>query len=219
MRYLPILVDLAGRGCLVVGGGAVASRKAETLLDAGARVVVVALRFDESLARRAETTPELDLVHRAYRPSDLDGVVVAFAATDDPELQERVSRDARAAGVLVNAVDDPERCSFVMPAILDRSPLVIAVSTSGESPALARRVRDDVDRALGREYDAALARLATLRRRFAPGRARQEAFVRLLDGGLLDALRHGDEGRVEDLIHGACAALPERDASVAGDLR
>src|SRR5690554_3482909 len=122
MRYLPILVDLAGRPCLVVGGGAVAARKAATLLDAGARVRVVAPSVSREMEEVA-ARPDVTVERRAYRREDLTGVALAFAATDDAELQERIARDARDASVWLNAVDEPERCSFVMPTILDRDPL------------------------------------------------------------------------------------------------
>jgi precorrin-2 dehydrogenase/sirohydrochlorin ferrochelatase len=210
MRYLPILVDLAGRPCLVVGGGAVAARKVEQLLGAGASVTVVATRIGARMTELAAVEPRLRVEERRYRADDLQGVALAFAATDDPALQESIAAQARATGVWLNAVDEPERCSFVMPAILDRDPLLVAVSTSGASPALARRIRDDLDEALGPEYAAAVDTLAKLRRRYAPGRRRQEALMRLVDGGLLEALRGGDERRVDELIATACADLPEQ---------
>jgi len=219
MRYLPILIDLVGRPCLVVGAGAIAARKVETLLGAGARVTVVAPRIGAEVEEIAERTTAVVVERRGYRASDLDGMAVAFAATDDPSLHDRIVCDARAASVWLNAVDEPERCSFIMPAILDRDPLVVAVSTSGASPAIARRVRDDIDATLGPEYAAAVTRLADLRERFAPGRARQQAFVRLVDDGLLEALRGGDEARVAALIRTACAALPERPVAQAEDVR
>jgi siroheme synthase-like protein len=219
MRYLPILVDLAGRACLVIGGGAVAARKVDTLLGAGAEVTVVAPRIDDALVTLAASRPTLRLERRRYRRADLAGKAIAFAATNDAALQEQIACDARAAGVWLNAVDEPERCSFLMPAILDRDPLVVAVSTSGESPALARRIRDDVGRALGPEYGTALARLAHLRARFAPGKQRQEAFLRLVDGGLLEALRRGDEERVATLIRATCDALPELRPAAGEDAR
>jgi siroheme synthase-like protein len=209
MRYLPILVDLQGRRCLVVGGGDVAARKVEQLLAVGAHVTVVAPRVGARIDELSAARSEVRIERRSYRESDLDGVALAFAATDDPALQAEIAAQARARGVWLNAVDEPERCSFVMPAILDRDPLLVAISTSGASPALARRIRDDVAACLGPEYDAALSRLAELRHRFAPGRARQEAFVRLVDGGLVEALRGGDEERVRALIGAACAGLAE----------
>lgn len=218
MRYLPILVDLAGRPCLVVGAGTVAARKVEALLGVGARVTVVAPRIGREIESLLAQGQGLVVERRGYRAADLDGVAIAFAATDDPALQDQIARDARARAVWLNAVDEPERCSFIMPAILDRDPLLVAVSTSGASPALARRIRDDLDARLGPEYAAAVQRLADLRERFAPGSERQQAFVRLVNGGLLDALRGGDEARVAALIESTCAALAER-AQHGGDAR
>lgn len=217
MRYLPILVDLDGRPCLVVGGGDVAARKVEMLLGAGARPRVVAPRVGGRLEQIAAESAAVTLERRAYRAGDLDGMALAFAATDDATVQEQIARDARYAGVLLNAVDEPERCSFVLPAVIDRTPLVVAVSTSGASPALARRIRDDVGSFLGPEYDAAVAHLAALRRRFAPGRARQEAFVRLVNGGLLEALRGGDRERLRTLTAESCAGLAESGRGPAED--
>ena len=213
MRYLPILVDLAGRACLVVGAGAIGARKVEQLLAAGARVTVVATRIGTRVMELAAASPSVRVEQRAYRPEDLDGIALAFAATDDPALQEAIAVQARAAGVWLNAVDEPERCTFVMPAILDRDPLVVAVSTSGASPALARRIRDDLDETLGPEYAAAVDTLAKLRGRYAPGPRRQAAFLRIVDGGLLDALRGGDGRRVDELIAAACTGLPEQAAA------
>lgn len=207
MRYLPILVDLDGRPCLVVGGGDVAARKVEMLLGVGARPRVVATRVGSRLEAVGAASAAVSIERRAYRTGDLSGMALAFAATDDPVVQERIARDARHAGVFLNAVDEPERCSFVMPAVLDRTPLVVAVSTSGASPALARRIRDDVGSRLGPEYDAAVAHLAALRERFAPGHARQDAFVRLVEGGLVEALRTGDDARVRTLTAEACTGL------------
>lgn len=210
MRYLPILVDLAGRPCLVVGGGAVAARKVEQLLAVGAHVTVVATRIGTRIRELAAADSTLRIECRPYQPADLEGVALAFASTDDPQLQESIAVQARAAGVWLNAVDEPERCSFVMPAIIDRDPLVVAVSTSGASPALARRIREDLDAALGPEYVAAVNTLAMLRGRYAPGRARQQAFLQLVDGGLLEALRGNDPERVDALIATSCAGLAER---------
>ena len=213
MRYLPILVDLAGRACLVVGAGAIGARKVEQLLAAGARVTVVATRIGTRVTELAAASPSVRVEQRAYRPEDLDGIALAFAATDDPALQEAIAVQARAAGGWLNAGDEPERGIFVRPAVVDRDPLVVAVSTSGASPALARRIRDDLDETLGPEYAAAVDTLAKLRGRYAPGPRRQAAFLRIVDGGLLDALRGGDGRRVDELIAAACTGLPEQAAA------
>lgn len=210
MRYLPILVDLADRRCVVVGGGVVAARKVETLLGAGACVTVIAEHLCDRLAELAAGESRVRVERRGYAPGDLAGAALAYAATSDPEVQERIARDARAADVWLNAVDEPERCSFVMPAILSRGPLLVAVATGGASPALARRIRDDIARLLGPEYVSALEHLGRLREEYAPGCARQQAFLRLIDDGLLEAMRDDDAGRVASLTRAACAGLERR---------
>jgi siroheme synthase-like protein len=217
MRYLPVLLDLADRPCVVVGGGPVAAGKAERLLAAGALVTIVASEVSPELRELLERAPGLRLVHRSYREDDLDGAAIAFAATSDPRLQEQIARDAERRRVWLNAVDDPARCSFLMPAILERGPITIAVSTGGASPALARWLRDRLAAWLGPEYTLAADHLAALRRRFAAGRERGEAFSRLLDDGLVQAFRDADSSRVERLTRAACDRLTPVTADIAPD--
>jgi siroheme synthase-like protein len=208
MRYLPLFVDLAGRECVVIGGGTVAARKVELLRSTGARVRVVAPAICDELEDRAATDRAIWLCRRAFEPADLEGAALAFAATGDPKVQERVATEARRRNLWLNAVDDPERCTALMPAILERGPMAVAVSTGGASPALALRVRDRIAALLGDEYERAAELLGALRARFAPGPERQRAFGALLDGGLLDALQTADEARVASLVDQFCAALP-----------
>jgi siroheme synthase-like protein len=206
MRYLPLFVDLAGRECVVIGGGTVAAHKVELLRGVGATVRVVAPAVCAEIERlAAEGGVSLD--RRSFEPADLEGVALAFAATDDTSVQQEVADEARRRNLWLNAVDDPERCSALMPAILERGPITVAVSTGGASPALAARVRDELGAALGEEYARAAELLGTLRARFAPGPARQRAFAALLDEGLLDALRAADGSRVARLIDEICAPL------------
>ena len=148
----PVALVVAGRRCLVVGGGAVARRKVEGLLACGAQVTVVAPEVDPELAALPVTVER-----RQYRREDLDGVRLAFAATDDPAVNRAVYDDGEAAGVWVNAADQPDACTFVLPAVLRHDPVVVAVSTGGRSPALARELRDRVATVVGPD-DAALAR-------------------------------------------------------------
>lgn len=140
MDYLPIFYRIKQRACLVVGGGAVAARKVSLLRKAGADVVVVAPRLCDELA---QLESEGKILHRErdYMPSDLDDCVLVIAATDQREVNERVSADAKSRLLPVNVVDNTELCSFVMPSIIDRSPVQIAVSTGGASPVLARLIR------------------------------------------------------------------------------
>jgi siroheme synthase-like protein len=155
---------MAGRRCLVVGGGPVAERKVAGLLEAGARLTVVSPAVTARLADWARAE-RIRLIGREYAASDLVGHSVVFVATDDGRVNADVARDARAAGVLVNAADDPAHCDFILPAVLRRGELTVAVSTGGASPALARTVRDELDAYLDREDYAALARVAADARR------------------------------------------------------
>jgi precorrin-2 dehydrogenase / sirohydrochlorin ferrochelatase len=151
-RYYPICLDVRGKKCVVVGGGVVAERKVSGLLESGAAVTVIAADLTPALiewaaAGRIEATP------RAYQTGDLNGAVLAIAATGDERVNAAVADDARSAGVLVNVVDDPPRCDFIVPSVVRRGDLTVSVSTGGRSPALARLVREDLERALGPEYE------------------------------------------------------------------
>lgn len=155
MGYYPMCLDMAGRPCLVVGGGLVAERKVSGLLEVGARLTVVSPAVTAQLDDWAREG-RIRLVRRAYQASDLAGQSLAFVATDDGVVNAEVARDARAAGVLINAADDPAHCDFILPAVLRRGELTVTVSTGGASPALSRMVRDELDAYLAREDYAAL---------------------------------------------------------------
>lgn len=155
MGYYPMCLDMAGRPCLVVGGGLVAERKVSGLLEVGARLTVVSPAVTAQLDDWAREG-RIRLVRRAYQVSDLAGQSLAFVATDDGVVNAEVARDARAAGVLINAADDPAHCDFILPAVLRRGELTVTVSTGGASPALSRMVRDELDAYLAREDYAAL---------------------------------------------------------------
>ncbi len=157
----PVVLRLAGRRVLVVGGGAVAARKAQGLLAAGARVTVVAPLVAPEMAALA---PELTIEARPYRAGDVGGFHLVLTATDDGAVQQQVYDDAEAAGVWVNAADDPARCSFTLPAIARDGPVVIAVSTQGASPALAGGLRDRIAAWLPPDLDRVAAELAKRRR-------------------------------------------------------
>jgi len=157
-RYYMACLDLEGRSCLVVGGGTVALEKVRGLLDCGARVTVVAPQIVDELS-----TLDVELVEREYCASDLDGRFLVVAATSIPSLNRRVHRDAEARSLLCNVVDLPELCNFILPAVLRRDPIAIAVSTGGASPALAQRIRDDVAGLIGPEHVQLARRLRELR--------------------------------------------------------
>lgn len=168
MAYYPVCLDMADRPCLVVGGGPVAERKVAGLLDAGARLTVVSPSATDRL-REWASADRIRLLPREYAAADLAGQAVVFVATDDERINAGVARDARAVGVLVNAVDDPAHCDFILPAVLRRGLITVAVSTGGASPALARAVRDELGAYLDRDDYAALARVVADVRRILRG--------------------------------------------------
>lgn len=168
MAYYPVYLDMTDRPCLVVGGGPVAERKVAGLLDAGARLTVVSPSATDRLREWARAD-RIRLLPREYAAADLAGQAVVFVATDDGGINAGVARDARAVGVLVNAVDDPAHCDFILPAVLRRGEITVAVSTGGASPALARAVRDELGAYLDRDDYAALARVVTDVRRILRG--------------------------------------------------
>jgi precorrin-2 dehydrogenase/sirohydrochlorin ferrochelatase len=199
MKCYSVGLRLDGRDCVVVGGGAVAAGKIRGLLTAGARVTVIAPALAPELAALVART---GLVHRArdYRRGDLAGAFLAIAATDDSCVQQAVAAEAEITGVLVNVVDVPALCSFIVPAILTRGPLTVAVGSGGASPALAQRVRDEVGRWLGAEYGVLAVILGRLRERLPPGSERQQLFAACLDSPMLGWLRNGRIDRVDAFL-------------------
>jgi siroheme synthase-like protein len=157
-RYYMACLDLEGRRCLVVGGGSVALEKAKGLLDCGAVVTVVAPQIE----------PDLQLLpvrwrRKRYQASDLDGNFIVVAATSVNSVNRRVFGDAEARSVLCNVVDTPELCSFILPAVYRRDPIALAVSTGGASPALAKRLRDDLGAQIAERHVALARQLRDLR--------------------------------------------------------
>jgi precorrin-2 dehydrogenase / sirohydrochlorin ferrochelatase len=163
MGYYPVLLDLTGRRCVVVGGGIIAGRRVDGLLTAGARVTVISPRLTRTLEALA-AEGRIDHEAREYRDGDLDGADLAFVATDAGEVNAAVAGEARARGVWINAADDPARCTFILPALVRRGDLTVAVATGGSSPALARAIREELETYLTDDY-ATLAAIAAEARR------------------------------------------------------
>jgi uroporphyrin-III C-methyltransferase/precorrin-2 dehydrogenase/sirohydrochlorin ferrochelatase len=144
MDYFPLFCQLKGRACLLVGAGDVAERKARLLLDAGAALTVVALDFTDAFERWAESG-QLQKIEGEFAASQLDDKWLVIAATDSDTLNMQVSEAAEARRIFCNLVDAPEQASFIMPSIIDRSPLMIAVSSGGNAPVLARLMRERLE--------------------------------------------------------------------------
>ncbi|HET9923425.1 MAG TPA: bifunctional precorrin-2 dehydrogenase/sirohydrochlorin ferrochelatase [Methylomirabilota bacterium] len=163
--YYPVFLDLTNRPCLVVGGGPVAEGKVEGLLAAGARVTVVSPAVTARLQAWA-ADGRLRHLSREYRAADLEGHQVAFVATDDPGVSGAVADEGRARGIWVNAADEPARCDFILPSIIRRGRLVVAVSTGGASPAAARAIREELEAYLTEEHAMLVELAADVRRDF-----------------------------------------------------
>jgi siroheme synthase-like protein len=174
MGYYPVFLQLTDRPCCVVGGGLVAARKVEALLAAGARLTVVSPTLTPALRALADAG-QIRHVAREYRDGDLAGQQLAFAATDDGAVNGVVAREARERGIWLNAADDPAHSSFILPSVLRRGALQVAVATGGTSPALSRAIREELEDYFTEDY-AALAELAAeVRQELAESLARPAA--------------------------------------------
>jgi precorrin-2 dehydrogenase len=159
----PIVLDLTGRPCLVVGGGAIAERKVAGLVEAGARVTVVSPSLPRALLRLATEAP-LRWRPREYAAGDAAGFILVMVATDDRAVNAAVATECRERGIWVNCADDPARCDFILPSVLRRGPVTVAVSTGGASPAMARLVREELDALLPWEIAPLTEVVAEVRR-------------------------------------------------------
>jgi precorrin-2 dehydrogenase len=192
----PVNLIVDGRRCLVVGGGPVALHKVRGLVEAGARVTVVAPELDPGileLAGRGTGDTGVVAEPRAYRRGEAAGYRLVVAATGDPVANQQVYDDAEAAGVWINSADDPERCTVTLPARLRRGRLTVTVSTGGHSPAVASWLRDRLADELGPEYDQLIGLLAEERARVQSEGRRTEAldWRSALDSGILELVRAG----------------------------
>ncbi|MBI9091902.1 MAG: bifunctional precorrin-2 dehydrogenase/sirohydrochlorin ferrochelatase [Desulfobacterium sp.] len=202
MKYYPVNLDINDRDCLVVGGGKVGARKAETLARSGARVTVVSPDFDPALWDSCPTS--LCLKRKAYQRKDLDGMFLVIGATDNRELNQTIANDARERRVLFNGADLPEQSNFIVPAVVSRGDLTIAVSTSGNSPAFARKIKQDLEQQFGPEYQAFLFLMGRIRTRLlAQGHAPDEhkqIFRELINGELFDLVKKNDCEQIDHLL-------------------
>jgi precorrin-2 dehydrogenase/sirohydrochlorin ferrochelatase len=149
--YYPVYLDIEGRKCVVVGGGSVAARKSVSLAAAGAKVTVVSPVFCRALEEQAKQG-RATLKRNRFQAKELDGAFVVIACTDDRKVNDRVYRAAKQREILVNVVDSAPQCDFIVPSVVSRGGLTIAISTSGVSPALSRRIREFLEKKYGRGY-------------------------------------------------------------------
>ena len=164
----PVMLDLSTRACLVVGGGAVAERKVEGLVDAGARVTVVSPSLTERLLRLA-TDARFRWRPREYVAGDAEGFLLVLVATDDASVNAAVAAECRGRGILINCADDPAHCDFILPSVLKRGALTVSVSTGGASPTMARLVREELEMLLPRDVAILIDVMAEVRRTLRDG--------------------------------------------------
>jgi precorrin-2 dehydrogenase / sirohydrochlorin ferrochelatase len=161
--YYPLFLDLSGRRCLVVGGGSVAERKVKMLLACGAQVTVVAPRINKGLRRLAEIT-RVKIIERVFKDPDVRATALVFAATNEKTVNHKVRGAAAAHGILVNVADDPELCDFIVPSIVRKGPIVIAISTSGTLPMLAKKLRQEIEATVLRDHARYATKVGWLRK-------------------------------------------------------
>ncbi len=199
MSYYPIFLELEGKTALVVGGGSVAQRKVETLLEHGALIRLVSMGLTDKLKGLVEGG-EVLLLGDVFTEKHLDGVFLVFAATDDKQLNHEISESARKRGLLINAVDQPADCDFIVPSIINQGDLSIAISTSGKSPALAKSIRKQLAPQFGKEYELFLNLMGRLRNVvISLGLSQQEnsrIFHEIVDSDILKALKADSLGEV-----------------------
>jgi precorrin-2 dehydrogenase/sirohydrochlorin ferrochelatase len=215
--YYPIYLDIEGRNVVIIGGGNVCARKAETMMKYGARVTIFSPEFTEEIEQWAREG-SLSLKRKPYDESDLAGAHIVIASTDDTRVNEQIAADCRARRIPVNVVDVTPLCEFIVPAIIEKGSVQIAISTGGKSPALARTLKEDLQRSIGPEYAEVNDLLGTLREG-AKGVLRTDVdrkrfFDGIIADGVLEKLREGHRREAFETVARACraAGVPISDA-------
>ncbi len=201
--FYPVCLDLRGRKCLVVGGGKVAERKVKSLLQCGASVWVVSPSLTNGLAELAEKK-QIHYSHRHYSSEDLRACFLVISAAGDLNINRKVADDCLAHNIPVNVVDEPDRCSFIVPSVMRRGDLCIAVSTGGKSPLLAKKIREGLEELFGPEYAEYLELMGALRKKIiqeVPDKqSRQKILESLLNSDILELIKKGERKLVKEKV-------------------
>ena len=210
MSFYPIFVQLKEKKVVVVGGGNVAHRKVLALLECGAAIHLAGRELVTELEQMVQRR-EIHFLGKEFEEGFLDRAFMIIAATDDKDLNHHISRCAREKGVLVNAVDQPPDCDFIVPSILRRGDLQIAISTSGKSPALARKIRKGLETKFGQEYETFLAMMGRMRKEILslglPQEENSRIFQKIIDADLLENFSDGFSREIEKRLK---SILPEQ---------
>lgn len=219
MKTYPIFAVIENKPCLVVGGGAVGERKVADLMAAGARVTVISRTLTPELAALADRG-EIRYLSQDFTDAQVEGMALVMAATDDPEVNAAVSAAAQARAIWVNVADEPQHCTFIVPAQVRRGDLTLAISTGGASPALARQLREELQQHFGPEYGPYLDLLRRVRTRLLTERRAHPdngpLFYRLVRSPLKEAVAQGDRARALKLLQEVLG--PVLSAPVLGEL-
>ena len=203
MKYYPVCLNIQGRRCVVIGGGEVGERKAGRLVESGAAVIVVGSHLTPLLLQMKEEG-KIAHIDSDYGEEHIRDAFLVIGATDSDDVNETIARDARERGILANIVDDPDNCDFILPAILERGELLVAVSTSGKSPALAAKVRDEVSAFIGPEYEMLIEIMARLRqmvqKKGLSPEENKKLFEAVINSDIAERIRAEDWGGVAEVI-------------------
>ncbi|MDP2688940.1 MAG: bifunctional precorrin-2 dehydrogenase/sirohydrochlorin ferrochelatase [Deltaproteobacteria bacterium] len=205
MRYYPVFLDIKGKPSVVIGGGAVAERKVESLLSAGAAVTVISPRAAKGI-RALASRGGIRLVKKAYSRGMLEGAFIVVCAAGAKAVNEAVRQEARGLGALVNVVDDPGSCDFIVPSIVDRGSLILAISTSGKSPMLAKTIREGLEEAIGGEYETFVDILGAVRKKLLKSKMnsvkKKRVFKELVNSPIPGWLRTGAAKEINGYLKG-----------------
>lgn len=217
--YYPIYLDIEERNVLIIGGGNVCARKAETMLKYGGRVTIVSPEFTDEIEQWARDGA-LVIRRKEYAEPDLEGASIVIASTDDPCINARIARDCRRRRVPVNVVDVTHLCEFIVPAIVEQGSIQIAVSTGGKSPALARTLKEDLQKLVGPEYDEVNRVMGSLRaaakKTLPTDTDRKRFFDGIIAEGIVSMIR---EGRRQDAYRVIARHCGEAGVPVSQDVR
>jgi siroheme synthase-like protein len=220
-KYYPIYINVEDRDVLIIGGGEVCARKAETMLRYGARVTIISIAATEEI-RGWAAEGKIRLVLKPYEEADLDGRAIVIASTDDPCVNGRIARDCRRRRIPVNVVDVTHLCEFIVPAVIEKGSVQIAVSTGGKSPALARTLRETLEKTIGPEYSEVNDLLGTLRKgakkSLPTDKDRKRFFDDIIANDVLGMIRDGRRREAYELVARKCqgAGVPISDELAAG---
>jgi precorrin-2 dehydrogenase / sirohydrochlorin ferrochelatase len=204
VKYYPLFLDITDRRCVVIGGGDVAERKVARLLDFGARVALVGKTLTPGL-ETMKKAGRINHIAADYDKSFIDDAFLVIGATDRDDINAKISRDAQDKGILVNIVDDPDKCDFVLPSLFRQGDLLIAVSTGGKSPALAKKLREEMEQLFGTEYRTLLEVMGQLREKLVvKGRSSDEnrrMFEAVVHSDILKHIKDKNWDNVKKIIY------------------